>query len=208
MRPGRTTSSGAWQCGKATPPGRPWPTRGALNGFRELGDRWSCARTVEDVAWLALEEGQVAEAVRLLGAADVRYKAEGVPLAEAHHAPGEPALADVRAALGESAFAAAWAAGRALALEEALDLALALLGAVSTPPAKEAEKEPADATGLTGREREVLRLLSQGLTDRQIADALFISPRTVNYHVTNLLAKLGLTSRTAAAAYATRHGLA
>jgi DNA-binding CsgD family transcriptional regulator len=62
--------------------------------------------------------------------------------------------------------------------------------------------------GLTPREGEVLRLLVRGLTDREIAAALFISPRTVGGHVANLLAKLGLDSRTAAAAYAVRHGLA
>ena len=64
------------------------------------------------------------------------------------------------------------------------------------------------AAGLTAREAEVLRLLAQGLSDREIAEALFISPRTVHGHVTNLLAKLGLESRTAAAAFAVRHGLA
>jgi DNA-binding CsgD family transcriptional regulator len=62
--------------------------------------------------------------------------------------------------------------------------------------------------GLTPREGEVLRLLVGGLTDRQIAEALFVSPRTINGHVANILAKLDLESRSAAAAYAVRHGLA
>jgi DNA-binding NarL/FixJ family response regulator len=61
---------------------------------------------------------------------------------------------------------------------------------------------------LTPREGDVLRLLAHGRSNREIAEALFISPRTVNYHVTNLLAKLDLESRTAAAAFAVRHGLA
>ena len=51
-------------------------------------------------------------------------------------------------------------------------------------------------------------MLTEGLTDREIGEALFISTRTVNYHVTNLLSKLGLDSRTAAAAFAIRHDLA
>jgi DNA-binding NarL/FixJ family response regulator len=53
----------------------------------------------------------------------------------------------------------------------------------------------------------VLRLLAEGRTDREIADALFVSPRTVGKHVTNLLAKLGVPSRAAAATHAVRRGL-
>ena len=64
------------------------------------------------------------------------------------------------------------------------------------------------AAGLTAREAEVLRLLAQGLSDREIAEALSLSPRTIGGHVTNLLAKLDLESRTAAAVFAVRHGLA
>ena len=54
----------------------------------------------------------------------------------------------------------------------------------------------------------MLRLLAQGCSNREIGEALFISPRTVNFHVTNLLGKLELESRAAAAAFAVRHGLA
>ena len=61
---------------------------------------------------------------------------------------------------------------------------------------------------LTPREREVLRLLADGLTNRQIAERLVVSEHTVHRHVTNLLRKLGLPSRTAAAAHAARLGRA
>jgi LuxR family maltose regulon positive regulatory protein len=60
---------------------------------------------------------------------------------------------------------------------------------------------------LTRREREVLRLLVEGLTNRQIADRLVVSEHTVHRHVTNILRKLDLPSRTAAAAHALRSGL-
>lgn len=56
--------------------------------------------------------------------------------------------------------------------------------------------EPA---GLTRREKQVLRLLSAGGSNREIAAELFVSPRTVDMHVRNVLAKLGCTSRLAAA---------
>jgi DNA-binding CsgD family transcriptional regulator len=61
---------------------------------------------------------------------------------------------------------------------------------------------------LTPREREVLRLVAGGQSNREIAAGLFLSERTVENHVRHILAKLDLVSRTAAAAYAIRHGLA
>jgi DNA-binding NarL/FixJ family response regulator len=64
------------------------------------------------------------------------------------------------------------------------------------------------ATGLTAREAEVLRLLAAGLSDREIAETLSLSPRTIGGHVTRLLTKLALASRTEAAVFAVRHDLA
>ncbi|MFF8991736.1 AAA family ATPase [Streptomyces sp. NPDC014983] len=67
--------------------------------------------------------------------------------------------------------------------------------------------DPAAALGLTAREREVLRLMAAGRTNRQIAEELFISPKTVSVHVSNILAKLGVSGRGEAAALAHRLGL-
>jgi DNA-binding NarL/FixJ family response regulator len=61
--------------------------------------------------------------------------------------------------------------------------------------------------GLTVRERDVLRLLVEGHSNPEIAATLFISHKTVRNHVTNILAKLGVESRTAAATFALRQGL-
>ncbi|MFE7437888.1 AAA family ATPase, partial [Streptomyces tendae] len=74
-------------------------------------------------------------------------------------------------------------------------------GSVS-PPA-----DPVEALGLTGRERDVLRLVSDGRTNRQIAEELFISPKTASVHVSNILAKLGVSGRGEAAAVAHRLAL-
>ena len=60
---------------------------------------------------------------------------------------------------------------------------------------------------MTRREREVLRLLAAGRSDPEIAEALFVSPRTVEWHVGHIFDKLGLRSRAAVAAHAARHGL-
>ncbi|WTP46481.1 LuxR C-terminal-related transcriptional regulator [Streptomyces sp. NBC_00190] len=58
--------------------------------------------------------------------------------------------------------------------------------------------------GLTSREREVLRLVAAGSTNRKIAEELFISPKTASVHVSNILAKLGVAGRGEAAALAHR----
>jgi len=60
---------------------------------------------------------------------------------------------------------------------------------------------------LTEREMDVLRLIAAGKSNQEVADELFISVKTVKYHVTNLLAKLGVEDRTQAAIYAYKHGL-
>jgi DNA-binding CsgD family transcriptional regulator/tetratricopeptide (TPR) repeat protein len=65
----------------------------------------------------------------------------------------------------------------------------------------------ADPAGLTPREQEVLALLSEGLPDREISERLFISERTVHHHVSAVLAKIGVSSRTAAAREAARMGI-
>lgn len=61
---------------------------------------------------------------------------------------------------------------------------------------------------LTEREMEVLRLIAQGKSNQEVADALFIGVKTVKFHVTNILAKLGVDDRTQAAIYAHKNGLA
>ncbi len=66
---------------------------------------------------------------------------------------------------------------------------------------------PADTYGLSPREREVLNIVAEGRTDRDIAARLFISERTVHVHVRRILAKLGVSSRTEAAGVAIRQGL-
>ena len=82
-------------------------------------------------------------------------------------------------------------------------------GVEAAEPAASAVEAPAtDPFGLTSREREVLALVASGHTNRRIADALFISESTAGVHVSNILGKLGVASRTEAAAVAVRLGLA
>ncbi|MEU7279381.1 AAA family ATPase [Streptomyces sp. NPDC045431] len=72
------------------------------------------------------------------------------------------------------------------------------------PAAEPREEEPDAGFGLTPREQDVLRLVAMGRTNRQIAEELFISPKTASVHVSNILAKLGVSGRGEAAALAHR----
>jgi len=76
-----------------------------------------------------------------------------------------------------------------------------------TPTKIISEPSPLARLGLTAREQEVLELLATGRTNRQIAETLFISPKTATLHVTNILSKLGVTNRVEAATVAHRLGV-
>jgi DNA-binding CsgD family transcriptional regulator/tetratricopeptide (TPR) repeat protein len=97
---------------------------------------------------------------------------------------------------------------RPLADEVALLARRARLTLSRTPEPDLAPADPVAALGLTGREHDVLRLVAVGRTNRQIAEELFISPKTASVHVSNILAKLGVSGRGEAAAVAHRVGLA
>ncbi len=90
------------------------------------------------------------------------------------------------------------------------DIAHRLLSAVAgNPPTAEVRAAPLskDLEGLTEREREVLDLIARGLSNREIAEKMVISEKTVKTHVSNLLGRLGLEDRTRAAIWALKHGL-
>jgi len=90
------------------------------------------------------------------------------------------------------------------------DIARRLMTAVSEDvPAVKARPtvQSKDLQGLTEREREVLELIARGSSNREIAEKMVISEKTVKTHVSNLLDKLGLEDRTRAAIWALKHGL-
>ena len=73
-------------------------------------------------------------------------------------------------------------------------------------PARKPRKRPHPG-GLTGREVEVLRLAARGLTTAEIADRLYISPKTVDHHIQHIYTKIGVSTRAAAALWAMQHGV-
>jgi len=152
---------------------------------------------------LAMAEGRYTEAEEHLNAA--------LGLATACEAPYEQAQALL--ALAELGIATRSETGSLLAEVRAICeplSAVPLLARLDTLSARTVAKKPAAAhpAGLTEREMEVLRLVARHYTDKEIAEALFISPYTVSTHVKHVLTKLGAASRREAAALAVQHGLA
>ena len=93
-----------------------------------------------------------------------------------------------------------------MTIQEAIALALTTHESVALVTGRENEASP-HVAGLTSREAEVLRLVAQGQSNKEIAAELVLSVRTVERHLANAYAKAGLHSRAEAAAFAFRHGL-
>jgi predicted ATPase/DNA-binding CsgD family transcriptional regulator len=178
-----------------------------LSRFAALGDRRMVALALEGVAGLAGRWHEAERAARLFGAAAAVQEASGLPVEPAFRDAHHRDVAAVRAALGEDAFTAAWKAGTMLPLDEAI--ADASTVAELNPRERARAGSPAKATpyGLTPRELDVLGLLADGRTDKEIGAALFISHRTAMNHVARILAKLDVPSRAVAAREAARRGL-
>jgi non-specific serine/threonine protein kinase len=186
----------------------------ALDAYRESveqtrhhGDRRFLAETLVGIAGLANDQSQPELAARFYGAAATLHEQIGAPIEAWERAAYERGLAAVRAALSPEVFEAAWTAGSNLPLSAVIAEAIADPDSSSSPASARSAEDSAVVSGLTTRECDVLRLLAEGHSDREIAKALSISPRTVGGHVTHLLTKFDVESRTAAVAFAVRHGL-
>lgn len=160
--------------------------------------------TLEALALTAVEQGQAERAARLWGAAEALREITHSALPPSYQADYAPYLKMARTALGAEVFAAAWAEGRALTLEQIIALAMSLPAVATLPPIVPTKTL---SFGLTAREVEVLRLVATGLTDAQVAEKLVISPRTVSKHLQSIYSKLDLASRSAATRFALEHNL-
>jgi DNA-binding CsgD family transcriptional regulator len=169
----------------------------------ELGDRGQVAHILEGLGIVAGARGEAGRAARLLGASEALINAIGLR-GHTYYRPDralyERVEAGARAKLGEAAFEAALGEGRAIeyALLEEQERKSPTL--VSVP---EQKPPPAGARAerLTHREQEIALLVGRGLTNRQIAQELSISERTVEKHIGKILKKLGFSSRARIAAW-------
>ncbi|MFI5621914.1 ATP-binding protein [Nocardioides sp. NPDC051685] len=167
---------------------------------RQLDDRLGIASSMEFLAWVAAVEGRPERAATLLGMATATWRSIGIsvdvlPFFSVRHAEGEEA---VRRMLTVGQFEKAEAHGEKMSLETAISFAL---GEAKETPRPAATAGPAQPSPLTRRETEVASLVTEGLTNQEIADRLVISIRTAEAHVENILRKLGVSSRHAIAAW-------
>ncbi|HET9661411.1 MAG TPA: LuxR C-terminal-related transcriptional regulator [Thermomicrobiales bacterium] len=149
---------------------------------------------LEGLAEIAVALQRREWAARLLGAAEVQRERMGIQVRPAARARFDCMLESVRSALIPIALATAWDIGRQCSASEARSLAYAFVEEL----VHELESAPTAVSnqyGLTRRELEVLELVAAGRTNRQIADALFISLPTVKRHLTTTYGKLGVDSR-------------
>jgi DNA-binding CsgD family transcriptional regulator len=152
--------------------------------------------TLEGLARIEADGGNPEGAVRLLGAAHGMRERTGQVRWPMHQPDFDAAVAATRQSLGDT-FDTAWAEGVALSAEEAIAYAQRGRGE---------RKRPSSGWGsLTPTELDVVRLVQDGLGNKEIAARLFISHRTVQTHLTHVYTKLGLASRVQLAQEAARH---
>ena len=175
------------------------------------GDRLGFGGALGALAHLAAEEGRAERAVRVAGAAARERERRGARPWPVEERRREGWLSAARGTLGDEVFQRAWAEGRAMDREQVVAYALEDAPDAAPQPREGAAaggrgRQPA-AGGLTARQAEVLRLVVQGRTDRQIAAALGLSEETVGRHLSAVYRTLGVASRAAASAAAVRHSL-
>jgi predicted ATPase/DNA-binding CsgD family transcriptional regulator len=177
-----------------------WTAMRALQVKQETGDVAGVACALELLGWLAARAGSSQRAAWLLGAAETRWERAGrrfagVPFFEQAR---DDAMARAVGELGAERFAELLARGARQPLAATIAFALN-----ETRDPGEDGDGPAELAGrLTAREREIAVLVADGLTNRQVAEKLFISRRTVDAHLEHIFGKLGITSRVMLAIHA------
>jgi predicted ATPase/class 3 adenylate cyclase/DNA-binding CsgD family transcriptional regulator len=203
-----TTTTGTWLMLALTTRARLAMAQGKPeHAERDARDALTCAAEIEAhvgvpdilecLAVLAVDAGSHREAARLFGAAHGIRQRMGAVRFKVWDADYEASVAALREAMGEQDFDSAWAEGAALSTEEVI---------AYVQRGRGTRKRPTSGWGsLTPTELDVVRLVSDGLANNDIATRLFISPRTVQTHLTHVYTKLGLSSRVQLVQEAARH---
>ncbi|HYH50690.1 MAG TPA: helix-turn-helix transcriptional regulator, partial [Acidimicrobiia bacterium] len=169
----------------------------ALAAAADIDARIGIADSLECLAGITPLDEQAA-AARLFGAANSLRRTVGAVRFRLYQPRYDSDVSALRAAMGEEAFERAWSEGAALSAAEAVAYAQRGRG--------ERKRPTSGWAALTPTERDVVRLVAGGLANKEIAARLFISPRTVQAHLTHVYTKLGVTSRVQLAQEAARHG--
>jgi len=171
--------------------------RQALSIAIDVGGEVIVPDLLESLAGVARIEGSHRDAVRLNGMAAAARERMGSRRFKVFDDAHEKSVAELRTALGDNDFDEAWAEGASLSMEEAIAFVQRGRGE---------RKRPASGwASLTPTELDVVRLVGEGLSNKDIAARLFVSPRTAESHLSHVYSKLGLSSRVQLAQEATRH---
>lgn len=193
----------------------------ALEVLQKMGSRRIMTEVIEVIALAAERFGFYREAVRLLGTTSAVRVEQRIGMNGRSMRDNERMLASLHRNLSNEVFDREFVVGERQLLNQAVQEAISLTAYIRdraeagelTESAPEGAFDPAAAftrareLGLTKRERQVLELLVRGASDKEIADELSIAPRTAMTHVANILSKLDVNRRTAAASFALREGL-
>jgi predicted ATPase/class 3 adenylate cyclase/DNA-binding CsgD family transcriptional regulator len=163
---------------------------GAMRAYLCAPDFLECLGELAGVA------GNSQHGVRLLGAASAIRQSLALPLFKVYDDQYHALVTSLRNAMADSEFESAWAEGAALSTDEAIAYALRGRG--------ERKRPSSGWDSLTPTELDVVRLVGEGLPNKDVATRLFVSPRTVQSHLRHVYNKLGLTSRVQLAQEATR----
>jgi non-specific serine/threonine protein kinase len=188
--------------------------RAGLEAGLALQDRWLLSAGAHAALAIVGERADSAPGAQLLGAADALSRAMGAMLGW-ERMPHWTSVVRLREQIERGERGAAYRAGRSLSFGEVAALALRLLEEIAQAlPQRDAVPEsvlppphpsqPPDP--LSAREREVLRLVAQGRSSKAIGQQLFLSPSTVNQHLTSVFHKLGVSTRAQAVAVSAQRG--
>jgi ATP/maltotriose-dependent transcriptional regulator MalT len=175
----------------------------SLEIARTIHDTGSLILCLEELADVVADQGELDWAARLWGAAERYREASNAPLPQVERLGRARHIKQAQRLLGEQIFAERWAEGKNMTAEQAMasspthdrtsNLQRPTQGKPGQPSAEQPLLDP-----LSQRELEVLQLLASGASNQEIATALFLAPGTVKLHVSHILSKLGVKSRTQA----------
>jgi len=182
----------------------------ALTAIQEAAQSRAPWYAVTTVALVSAHRGDFDHAVRLLAAAGgwSEWTGDVLVFGPTSREAREEITARARQQMGDSAYRTAVAEGRALSADDAVDLARAALEPLTRtgPDRVTATGEARSPSVLSNREQAVLRLIAEGLPNKQIATSLAIAERTVKAHLTSAMNKLGVDNRAHATVMAIQRG--